>query len=872
MCPGELVLLAMAATGADYVYAINRVQDDGRMITQKRMIKSLTVPDDLHLRLDMIPDEMYIKNISIGPDGEWFLHYANLNGTEDKAFWDVPHSLCSDFLQARFRSSHVGDLIVTFGPNLCYIILDSDLGFVMSKNVPENLRTRIMSVRQTKGVVHALSLFPNGGFFIRDSQGIAYAGAPPSLAAEFEEGGVRNVLSVHVAHDNSWVVLRRNSLATCGVCTSLQREFQAHYERQVQYRKQRDAEIREFDGVEDAVEENPRNVKKTKERQRRGETKVKEATAKEKNLAAMKKKLLVRRITIAAAKGLKPGLAVSVAGFSSEPGDCTIESVNGEGVMTVTKNCDESRRLAVDDPRRLCAHYFDESPRMEMVKLVKASDKYEAAVVSLPCPTCDKKICCCLGIEFSNNHSSMFSRSSDNTPATRDMSDQDWNISGKNSLMSGANSWDGPSVQSEAESEGPLSTSRSLHPDEVVSLLTKDESFRQHGVHFLPVFESKGERLSYDEFKCAEKIDMGRLFRIVKDLKKDRAVRLSCAETLESRASNRADKDSKLYAFYLRKLKRCNELDLTAETLFSVLKDYPMAEDGSVVYEVEYHHKDEFFRGALFSVGKEVIVDDSRYPRNTTLQAIQFDLLPCLCGAFGHYVEIENSIAVILCSLARHLDVLPMIPTLLEYRDDYQSWTDKLAKFHKISEEAARKWPNVIMMGEIFVYKSWLRSERLAGVESDEIKFALKLAVEVAILSDEIVRHRKFRWAIADRAKLVAEGMSPANVRATILARVIESCQSDILSHIQRCCHNLGWIARSKAFDSLILEKGQDAKSSLTDSLKMCQTSCVMQGWDLKLVELPMHGMQDNNIKAIQDARVVIAQLCKAAGQSTTFK
>ena len=134
------------------------------------------------------------------------------------------------------------------------------------------------------------------------------------------------------------------------------------------------------------------------------------------------------------------------------------------------------------------------------------------------------------------------------------------------------------------------------------------------------------------------------------------------------------------------------------------------------------------------------------------------------------------------------------------------------------------------------------------------------------------MRHRKFRWAIADRAKLVAEGMSPANVRATILARVIESCQSDILSHIQRCCHNLGWIARSKAFDSLILEKGQDAKSSLTDSLKMCQTSCVMQGWDLKLVELPMHGMQDNNIKAIQDARVVIAQLCKAAGQSTTFK
>ena len=249
-----------------------------------------------------------------------------------------------------------------------------------------------------------------------------------------------------------------------------------------------------------------------------------------------------------------------------------------------------------------------------------------------------------------------------------------------------------------------------------------------------------------------------------------------------------------------------------------------------------------------------------------SLQAIQFDLIPCLCGSFGHYVEIENSIARILCSLARHLDLVQMIPTLLEYQDRYQSWTEKLAKFHKISEEAARKWPNVIMMGGIFVYKGWLRSEGSAGVASDEIKFALKLAVEVAVLSDEILRHRRFRWATADRAKLVAAGMSPANVRAAMLSRVIESCQSDIISHVQRCCHNLGWIARSKAFDSLILEKAQDAKSSLAESLKMCQTSCVMQGWDLKLVELPMHGMQDNIIKTIQDARIVIAQLSKAAG------
>ena len=457
-----------------------------------------------------------------------------MNGTEDKAFWDVPNSLCADFLQARFRANDVGDFIVAFGPKFCYIILDADRGFVMSKNVPENLRTRIMSVRQNKGGVHALSLFPNGGFFIRDSEGVAYAGAPPSLAAEFEEAGVMDVLSVHVATDYSWVVLRHNSLVTCDICTVLQREFQSHYERQAQYRKQRAAEIRAFDGVEDHVDGNEGSSRKKKEKQRRAEAKVKakEPTFHEKSLAAMKKKLLVRRITVAAAKGLKPGLAVTVAGFSSEPGDCTIEGLNGDGVMTVCKNSGPSRRLEIDDPRWLCAHFFDESPRMETVKLIKATDKYEAATVSLRCPTCNKKICCCQGLEFNTNQSSMFSRSSDTTPATRDMSDNDGDLSWKNSLISGANSWDGPSVQSEAESEGPLSTSRSLHPDEVMSLFTRGEPFRQHGFHFLPVFESKGERLSYDEHKCAEKIDLGRLFRVLKDLKKDRTMRLSCSEAL----------------------------------------------------------------------------------------------------------------------------------------------------------------------------------------------------------------------------------------------------------------------------------------------------------------------------------------------------
>ena len=91
----------------------------------------------------------------------------------------------------------------TWRPNFCYIILDSNRGFVTSRNVLENWQTRITSVRQTNGVVHALSLFPNGGFFIRDSQGIAYAGAPPTLVAEFEECGEWGMFSACTCSSNT---------------------------------------------------------------------------------------------------------------------------------------------------------------------------------------------------------------------------------------------------------------------------------------------------------------------------------------------------------------------------------------------------------------------------------------------------------------------------------------------------------------------------------------------------------------------------------------------------------------------------------------------------------------------------------------------
>jgi hypothetical protein len=864
--PGELLTLAMAKTGSDYVYIINTVRDDGTFVTQDRKIKSVSIPEALQIRIDMIPDDMYIKYVTICPDGEWFVHYCNLDGTGDKAYWDVRNTLCADFLQARLRSGDTLDLIVAFGPHLSYIILDGDRGFLMSKNVPGDLRTRVMNVLQSKGKVYAISMFPNGGYFVKDSEGVAIVGAPPSLENDLEKHGVPEVLNIQVATDYSWVVLRRNSVAASGVCASLERMFQAHYEHQGLYRKARAAEIKSFDIAQHQLQQQEK-ARADEERRKRAETKRKESTQKERDLAAMKKKQLVQRVTIAVAKGLKPGLPATVAGFSKEPGDCTIESFSADGTITVTKNSKKSKSFVVEDLRSLCVYHADEAPRMETIKILKATDKFEAAVVGLLCPTCGKKSCACDGTDNSTQEmsvSSMISKNSDKTPSNKDFEDLEWQATTtRNSFPSSPLSWDTPATRTETGSESPLSTSQSMSRETVMAILQGETPIQQNRVDFLPVFESKGERLPYDEHRCAEKIDFTRLVRTLKDLKRDRAMRALYIDTLTKRNAKGADKDSKLHAACVRRLKRCHDLELMLEALHNTLKDYPITEDGYVVHEVEYQHKDEFNRGALLAVGKSVTFDDSQCPRNTTLQAMYSELWPTLCGAFGHQVEIENFMTRILCSIAHHLGLLHMIPTLVEYRDNYEKRVSKLAKFHKITEEAARKWPNIILMGEHVVYKKWLRSLGTDDFKSDEIKFGFKMAVEVAVLADEILRHPKFWWATADRAKLMDDGMHPAHIQVTMLSRVVQSCQNDVLSQVHRCCHNLGWIARSKVFDTLILERSRDAKSGLTDTLKMCQTSCIMQGWDLKLVERDMHGKQDTGIKTIHEARVALSQLSK---------
>jgi len=617
--------------------------------------------------------------------------------------------------------------------------------------------------------------------------------------------------------------------------------------------------------------------KAASDKKKREQKKSREAAREDRVTSAMNHKRMVQRMIMAASKGLKKSAVVTVVGYSNEPGDSVIESVGNDGVLMVTKHAQQVPSIPIDDLRQLCVHCRDDEPRIEMVKLVKATDKFEAAVVGFACVTCCTPICSCGQPPMGNNSSrgdgmtcmpspspTVFSRSSLSTASsTKSAAEtEEWNMSTmSNSQMSVPSGFeDDPLYMSDSDFKSPAQRKKQSLSNPIQRA---GPDPLQERVHFLPIFEESGERLPYDEYRCPEKVDVSRLSLLLKDLKTDRKQRVSLMEALSKRKVKSPTQETKIQATFLRKLQRCHEMEVIFGSLYNTLKDYPTSSEGCVVHEVAYRHKDNFNRGRIFSIGKNIKAAEDRYPRNTTLQTMPFDWLLPLCGAFGHYVEIENSQARILCGLAERLNLLHLIPTLINYRDNYKEWTQKLSKHHNITVEAAQKWPNIIMMGGLYVYKSWLRSVGATQKKAVEVTFAYRLAVEITVLADGILRHEKFRWATSDRAQLVAEERSSANIQALMLRRVVQSCENEVLSHVQRCFYNLGWDSRSKAFDSVIVERGPDAKSSLRDCLNMCQTSCMMQGWDIKLIERELNGKQDKKMKTIEEARMALAHLQK---------
>jgi hypothetical protein len=149
-------------------------------------------------------------------------------------------------------------------------------------------------------------------------------------------------------------------------------------------------------------------------------------------------------------------------------------------------------------------------------------------------------------------------------------------------------------------------------------------------------------RVNFDEykFKCPEKINLRRLKEIVNDMERDTNVLR--ARWLKSLKQTFVDVNQ---ATDLKSLQRCcDALERLSKALMARLGSLPVDDNGCVLYEVEYEHKDSSGRGRVFAIGESISISDDKYPRTANLQGMQKDLRVALVGGF------ENSEIRLLCS------------------------------------------------------------------------------------------------------------------------------------------------------------------------------------------------------------------------------
>jgi len=75
----------------------------------------------------------------------------------------------------------------------------------------------------------------------------------------------------------------------------------------------------------------------------------------------------------------------------------------------------------------------------------------------------------------------------------------------------------------------------------------------------------------------------------------------------------------------LKSLQRCDALERLSKALMARLGSLPVDDNGCVLYEVEYEHKDSSGRGRLFAIGESISISDDKYPRTANLQGMQKD-------------------------------------------------------------------------------------------------------------------------------------------------------------------------------------------------------------------------------------------------------
>ena len=75
------------------------------------------------------------------------------------------------------------------------------------------------------------------------------------------------------------------------------------------------------------------------------------------------------------------------------------------------------------------------------------------------------------------------------------------------------------------------------------------------------------------------------------------------------------------------------------------------------------------------------------------------------------------------------------------------------------------------------------------------------------------------------------------------MQRIVQACENEVLGIIHRAFFDANYEVRAKVFDGLVVEPRAGAPS-VKSAMAAAEQACLKRGWEVSLVEKPLHGLQ----------------------------
>ena len=129
--------------------------------------------------------------------------------------------------------------------------------------------------------------------------------------------------------------------------------------------------------------------------------------------------------------------------------------------------------------------------------------------------------------------------------------------------------------------------------------------------------------------------------------------------------------------------------------------------------------------------------------------------------------------------------------------------------------------------------------------DSEESQTAQRRAADQKRREKEAKRQEAERDTERNRLKRES-AKTEYGIEASLMSRIVQTCENEVLSIVDRVFFDLGWDTLALVFDGLIVEPSSRCQNPAPlhgegGALKKAEKACKAQGWDIKLAEKPLH-------------------------------